>query len=307
MRLSQIDDKNRPDYWPRKIRQLETEIAKLRTARSGNATVIGQPTADLQIYTVSSNGDALSADSHALVAFAPPGTAPADLVKFPCLYAHELAAGDPTTVVLNVFGPAAGGAAYGQGGLVFDGSSATMLQGHDSIQVTQDGGLAVRRHHDGTSTTDAGRVDPYSVAFNSGVAVADGGTEARIVQDGSTGPTYMPIRASSFPTGSSREIKTDVVEIPFDSVAAIKAAAAQQWRYLPEYAHEDLTHIGPMAEDLPAALVTETDGIKGVDLLSLVGTLWDAVGKLAARVEALEAAAAPTPPVAPPSTSGVVS
>lgn len=113
-------------------------------------------------------------------------------------------------------------------------------------------------------------------------------TELRCLQAGST-TVYVPIRASSFPTSSSREVKEGIADIDFDTVEAIKAAPAQTWRYKASFADEGLTHVGPMAEDLPDVLVHDSDGVPSVDLLSLVGTLWDAVARLTERIEALEA------------------
>jgi hypothetical protein len=44
MNLSGIADKDRPDYWQRRLKALEDEVAKLRTARVGNAMVVdGSP------------------------------------------------------------------------------------------------------------------------------------------------------------------------------------------------------------------------------------------------------------------------
>lgn len=102
------------------------------------------------------------------------------------------------------------------------------------------------------------------------------------------GGTYVPIRAASFPVGSSRAVKTDIAPIPFDVLAAIEAAKPMQWRYSKDFAEDPVAHISPMAEDLPADLVAEVDGVKTVDLTSLVGTLWEAVGQLSARIRELE-------------------
>ena len=104
-------------------------------------------------------------------------------------------------------------------------------------------------------------------------------------------PSYIPIKASAFTVSSDEAVKTDIVEMPFDSVKAIQDAPAMHWRYRDEQAADDGGHVGPMAGALPEQItVTEADGSMSVDLLSLVGTLWDAVSKLTARIEALESA-----------------
>lgn len=113
--------------------------------------------------------------------------------------------------------------------------------------------------------------------------------ELRVVKY-SNGTTYAPIRASSFPVASSREVKDVDGPVPFDAVEAVKAAPVAQWRYRPEFADDRMTHFSPMAEDLPAELTHDAGGVLSVDTTSLIGVLWDAVGKLAARVEALEGA-----------------
>lgn len=107
-------------------------------------------------------------------------------------------------------------------------------------------------------------------------------------QAGNGSGGFVPVRASSFPISSSRAVKRDLAELPFDALAAVRAARVQQWRYIEEHATEDVVHISPMAEDLPPELVSEHDKVKGVDLLSLVGTLWEAVRQLSDEVNDLK-------------------
>lgn len=107
-------------------------------------------------------------------------------------------------------------------------------------------------------------------------------------QAGNGSGGFVPVRASSFPISSSRAVKRDLANLPFNALAAVRAASVQQWRYTEEHATEDVVHISPMAEDLPPELVSEHDKVKGVDLLSLVGTLWEAVRQLSDEVNDLK-------------------
>lgn len=320
MRVASIADKSRPDYWPRRIKAIEDQIAAQRTARSlqsaeigaggitvqGGAIILqdnrgstvasldqggihvnpgaGKTSIALQIGTDSGNpaGELLFMSSHGDPA------APARVLLqdgsgagFPALVLASQQATNgqntsvqvaPDSLWLYANAPSSSGN-YASVGLTPTGLSVTTsgLNGDTADFVMRGTGVG--------ATLDMGNVSLQ----------ANQAPELRVLAPGGT--TYLPCRASSFPTGSSREIKQDVEPIPFDSVAAVEAAPAQQWSYRPEFADEHgLRHIGPFAEDLPADLVTTTDGIKGVDLLSLVGVLWDAVGKLSARVSALEAA-----------------
>jgi hypothetical protein len=42
MKVSDIAEKSRPDYWPRRFKKLEDEVAKLRTARSNAGAVASE-------------------------------------------------------------------------------------------------------------------------------------------------------------------------------------------------------------------------------------------------------------------------
>jgi hypothetical protein len=135
-----------------------------------------------------------------------------------------------------------------------------------------------------TIFTNSGRCGVTTSGLACGALTLDSssGTEWRAQATSSGG--YVPVRASSFPTSSSKDAKQNVGDIPFDALAAVMAAPARQWQYKPGHAQDNTTkHISPMAEDLPAAVVS-TDGIdKAVDLRDLVGVLWQAVTQLAAR------------------------
>lgn len=310
MRVSGIADKSRPDYWPRRIKAIEDAVASLRTARTleaasigaGGLTVVDEgaitfaPAAGAQPITMRHH---LSDDDTAgLIEWSTPAhpTAPAQIRGYD---------GTNDYCGIEILSPDADGdgvddaqlsvAPYDgvsmQHGFPFAGEANASLKVHRytlngnkiaavEIQVVNDvgGGGAWS-----FSTSPSGLNGPNGCTWQAPASAV----EWRAVA--SDGSGYVPVRASSFPTGSSREIKEAIEAVPFDSVEAISAAPALQWQYREGYAHEPgVRHIGPMAEDLPADLVIETDGVKGVDLLSLVGTLWDAVGKLSARVAALE-------------------
>lgn len=113
------------------------------------------------------------------------------------------------------------------------------------------------------------------------------GSEWRATALGTTS-TYIAVRASSFPVGSSREIKQDITDLPFDALAVVQAAPAKAWKYQPRHAADDAVHFGPLAEDLPSELTHLADDVLSVDLRDLLGVLWAATGQLAGRVAELE-------------------
>lgn len=131
-------------------------------------------------------------------------------------------------------------------------------------------------------------VRPNAVDAPAGVTLYGGsGTDWHATALGTT-TTYVPIKASAFTVSSSREVKHDITDLPFDAAEAVKAAPAQAWRYLPDHAADQTQHFGPMAEDLPGELTQVIGGVRSVDLGGLVGTLWAALGQALARIEALE-------------------
>jgi hypothetical protein len=113
--------------------------------------------------------------------------------------------------------------------------------------------------------------------------VNSGNTEWRAQSNSTFG--YVPIRASSFPTSSARGAKQDVHEIPFDPLAAIRAAPAMRWQYKTgDHRH----HISAMADDLPPEIVDDDgQGDLSVDTRDLIGVLWAAVSALADSNDAL--------------------
>lgn len=103
---------------------------------------------------------------------------------------------------------------------------------------------------------------------------------------------YVPIRASAFTVTSTREAKQDIRDLGWSATEVVANARAHQYRYQDAHADPDRLHFGPMAEDLPAELVDNTDpDLPALDLATLVGVLWGAVGELTARVKELECAA----------------
>lgn len=86
--------------------------------------------------------------------------------------------------------------------------------------------------------------------------------------------------ASSFPTWSSRHLKEQITELPYDALTAGLAAPVLRWFYKADVADErteERPHIGPMAEDLPPELRlpgpdgTELVASEGVAALALAG------------------------------------
>lgn len=120
-----------------------------------------------------------------------------------------------------------------------------------------------------------------------GVGSPAGVSEWR-AQDGNAA-TFIPIRASAFTVSSSRAVKQDITDLPFDALAAVRAALPQSWRYRDDHSTDSNQHVSPMADDLPSEIVQADDDDLAVDLRDLVGVLWAAVGQLAAQVEKLEA------------------
>lgn len=92
------------------------------------------------------------------------------------------------------------------------------------------------------------------------------------------------------PPVSARAQKTNIIDIEFDPIDAVRNAPALQWEYR---ADQDLeapapTHFGPMADDLPAQLQERNeDGDLTIDLANNMGVLWAAVGRLADRIDEL--------------------
>ena len=108
--------------------------------------------------------------------------------------------------------------------------------------------------------------------------------QVRIISPG-LGTTYRAILASAFTVSSARAVKQDITD--FDPMTALRQAKAHRFRYKNNL--DDGWHFGPMADDLPEELVrVASDGEVGVDLNALTGVLWEAVRRLADRVEKLE-------------------
>lgn len=99
---------------------------------------------------------------------------------------------------------------------------------------------------------------------------------------------YEPIRASAFTVSSSREVKQQITDLGWSPLDVVRRAKARSWRYRPDHGDPDRTHVGPMAEDLPAELVDTTSEVPALDLGVLVGVLWGAVQELAAQVRDLQ-------------------
>ncbi len=165
------------------------------------------------------------------------------------------------------------------GGLAHVGVAAGASSPYPAGAVLLDAGSAhLTFHGDGVSTY-------YDTGFLRWVAV-DNSVSVQEFRAQTTSSAYVPIRAAAFTVTSSREVKTDIVEIPFDALGAVMAAEPMQWSYDEAFAADPNPHVSPMAEDLPTELVHEADGVKSIDPLSLTGTLWEAVRQLSAQVAA---------------------
>lgn len=106
---------------------------------------------------------------------------------------------------------------------------------------------------------------------------------------------YRPMKASAFPIGSSATIKRDFAKLPGSALAAVRQApGGVRWRYVGDEDDEPL-HIGPIAETLPSWLVRPARTLAPdevappqsdtVDVVSLLGTLWEAVRELDADMD----------------------
>lgn len=304
MNVSRIADKSRPDYLIRRLKAVEDDVARLRTARSANAakvdgtlTVAGDvDLSNAGMLTINKGGGTTIEASSTTDEF---GNVSAQVV-FHSRYGDGTTpaslslqdGGNPYSSVVLQTAKMSGAQAL----LDLTPAFATLEALNGSSQATLNLDAVGQQAWIALGTTSAEKDVTFSPNF---LELPNGRLTAASVPEWQArsqgGGSYVPMRASSFPTGSSRAVKRDVAPLPFDSLATITAAPAQSWRYRPEFAEEDLSHIGPMAEDLPAALVhPDPDGVASVDLLSLVGVLWDAVGRLSARVAQLG------PPVTPP-------
>lgn len=94
---------------------------------------------------------------------------------------------------------------------------------------------------------------------------------------------HIPMYASAFTVLSSIDSKSNVEPLPFDSGVVIRNAPSKMW----ERPGSNTKYVGPMAEDLPPQIQRDMNGVMGVDVGSLVGILWDQVGKLTKKVDEL--------------------
>jgi hypothetical protein len=106
------------------------------------------------------------------------------------------------------------------------------------------------------------------------------------------GSAYVPVRASSFPTGSSRERKS--------AIRDVKSATDVLMRFRPRlYNHQDITHgelnAGFVAEELAdAGMQFVTSDKEAVDTYAVLAYAVKAIQELVTRVKALEARQKPS-------------
>lgn len=132
------------------------------------------------------------------------------------------------------------------------------------------------------------------------------------------GGAWRPIRASGFEQQSGAASKEDFTALPESALAVLRRAPVAQWRYREEPANAR-RHVGPIADDLPAWMTlppgpapthsvvvdaepadTDDDAPGSpdvqevpadlpngnrIDLLSMIGLLWDAVRDLDAELD----------------------
>jgi len=86
---------------------------------------------------------------------------------------------------------------------------------------------------------------------------------------------------------SSREYKENIRPLQM-GLESLKNMQAYKYDYKPEFA-SGKDQIGVMVEDSPKEIVDEEEGIKAINVYSLVGLLVNCVNELRAKVEKLEA------------------
>ena len=125
-----------------------------------------------------------------------------------------------------------------------------------------------------------------SSTSNYGYLQAGSSREWRVTQTGSTS-TYRPIRASSFPTGSSIRFKDNLEKFEYD-YARYLVEDTEVFKYHLKSNLEgriyDKPKIGLIAEMIPSELRDED----GVDTYSMVSTLWAVVQGQINQIEALQ-------------------
>lgn len=164
----------------------------------------------------------------------------------------------------------------------------------------------------------------FSPPFGVGI-IWDGGGYIAFVNGNTTTYDRVPIEASLFRQVSDSRMKKDISDIEWSGLDVVTSNPAKKWkRYNPqsraaiqldederemfvphravgiddsgdtifepvEPHNEDPWFFGPMADSLPSELVhTDSDsGIRKIDLGSMIGVLWKALGELTTEVKTL--------------------
>lgn len=132
----------------------------------------------------------------------------------------------------------------------------------------------------------------------------DGATSGRVWVTATDLNTARSIAASDFTTFSSEEMKQNIGDLPISGKQIIRNARSRTWSFAPQPQHtrslvqpdgttedvqvpaeQPVTHIGPMAEDLPEFLVEHVNNGKLVSLRDLIGIMWDALHDLIQEVD----------------------
>jgi hypothetical protein len=115
--------------------------------------------------------------------------------------------------------------------------------------------------------------------------------EVRIVKNGeaswSSAPSYAPIRASSFPTGSSVKWKTNIERLETEEALYMLKTTPVYTYHLQtnvDSAIYDKPKVGMLAETVPQKLRDED----GVDPYSITATLWKVVQEQQSQIESLQ-------------------
>jgi hypothetical protein len=98
---------------------------------------------------------------------------------------------------------------------------------------------------------------------------------------------YAGYRASTFDNVSARATKENFAAVPFEAMDVILANAVMKWNFI---GREDEEFIGPMADDLPAELISRGGTEKEISMKmgSIQGLLWKALQEVDERLVALE-------------------
>jgi hypothetical protein len=132
-----------------------------------------------------------------------------------------------------------------------------------------------------------------SIRFSEGPGPAFGGEVDIMIRNAAT---WGPVRASAFNVSSGRSVKEGFRDPDWSALEVLRNAPSKLWKYKKSYTPGEFLQMGPVADDLPAELVTSiaaNEGeplIKGVDLYTMIGLLWRVVFDLDESLDEVRAA-----------------